>query len=212
MPRTNTHSHARRAKFFLSIEDFSPQLLILSCSNLVNTWSPTELYQKNDLGVASNRHVPMSQSSCLNPLFVTHMVLVTFCIPSKAYSCIRILEVADHICSRRACNASRAAFRDPTCYVPRNGGEAFAAVEERLRRFLNEVILPLGGERHFAGVRGICPASRQPNQSPTAARTFSIVGAAAARAFLAPACRMSSSVSVSFASSSRLARNGSKSR
>ena len=48
--------------------------------------------------------------------------------------------------------------------------------------------------------------------SPTAARTFSIVGAAAARAFAAPARRMSSSVSVSFASSSRFARNGSKSR
>ena len=37
----------------------------------------------------------------------------------------------------------KAAFKDPTCYVPRNGGEAFAAVEERLRSFLDEVILPL---------------------------------------------------------------------
>ena len=37
----------------------------------------------------------------------------------------------------------KAAFKDPTCYVPRNGGEAFAAVEDRLRSFLDEVILPL---------------------------------------------------------------------
>ena len=33
----------------------------------------------------------------------------------------------------------KAAFKDPTSYVPRDGGEAFAAVEERLRSFLDEV-------------------------------------------------------------------------
>lgn len=44
---------------------------------------------------------------------------------------------------------------------------------------------------------------------PTAARTFSITGAAAARAFFAPSRKMSSSASGSFSSSSRLALNGS---
>ena len=44
---------------------------------------------------------------------------------------------------------------------------------------------------------------------PTAARTFSITGAAAARAFLAPSRKMSSSASGSFSSSSRRALNGS---
>ena len=48
--------------------------------------------------------------------------------------------------------------------------------------------------------------------SPTALRTFSIVGAAAARARFAPSCRMSSSAAGSFASSSRRALNGSKRR
>ena len=33
----------------------------------------------------------------------------------------------------------KAAFKDPTSYVPRDGGEAFAAVEDRLRSFLDEV-------------------------------------------------------------------------
>ena len=37
----------------------------------------------------------------------------------------------------------KAAFKDPTSYVPRDGGEAFGAVEDRLRSFLDEVILPL---------------------------------------------------------------------
>ena len=47
---------------------------------------------------------------------------------------------------------------------------------------------------------------------PTAARTFSICVAAAARAFFAPSRKMSSSASESFSSSSRLALNGSNIR
>ncbi len=47
---------------------------------------------------------------------------------------------------------------------------------------------------------------------PTAARTFSICAAAAARAFFAPSRKMSSSASESFSSSSRLALNGSNIR
>ena len=48
--------------------------------------------------------------------------------------------------------------------------------------------------------------------NPTALRTFSIVGAAAARARFAPSCRMSSSAAGSFASSSRFSLNGSNRR
>ena len=40
----------------------------------------------------------------------------------------------------------RAAFRDPPSYTPREGGESFAAVEARLRSFLNEAIIPLEGK------------------------------------------------------------------
>ena len=66
--------------------------------------------------------------------------------------------------------------------------------------------LPLARETTFIPSR---PWRR--GQRPTALLTFSIVGAAAARAFLAPSARMSSSLAGSRASSSRRSRNGSKS-
>ena len=40
----------------------------------------------------------------------------------------------------------RAAFKDPSSYTPREGGESFAEVETRLRSFLKEVIIPLEGK------------------------------------------------------------------
>ena len=40
----------------------------------------------------------------------------------------------------------RAAFKDPSSYAPRKGGESFAEVETRLLSFLKEVSIPLEGK------------------------------------------------------------------
>lgn len=40
----------------------------------------------------------------------------------------------------------RAAFKDPSSYAPREGGESFAEVDARLRSFLDEAIIPLEGK------------------------------------------------------------------
>ena len=90
-----------------------------------------------------------------------------------------------------------------------NGKAMFQIAQRAICPADGFVVAPVGAIiNRFAPVGSQKPV----RQRPTARRTFSIVGAAAARARAAPAFRMSSSESGSFASSSRRALNGSKRR
>ena len=91
------------------------------------------------------------------------------------------------------------------------GSGGFAAGKRAPRRGaptkMAHIPLPKAARRGgYAGCRFAA------HYKPTAARTFSICAAAAARAFFAPSRKMSSSASESFSSSSRLALNGSNIR
>ena len=90
-------------------------------------------------------------------------------------------------------------------------GGGFAAGKRAPRRCAPTKMthIPLPNAARRGGYAGCGFAA---HYKPTAARTFSICAAAAARAFFAPSRKMSSSASESFSSSSRLALNGSNIR